>query len=195
MPACSVGDGAAGVEIAIDRNTEVTHKMTTKIETLPLNMRPFLAGMFEKSKNLEAEELCGKRVFFHVHAFKTISREVALKIKIRLRFLSFLLLLIPISASHNRTPADQFQATSIPINAGWQFAKRRTCGTATVPDVHTDLLANKLIEILLSRNERSNSGLEKQIAVSNTLCRDASHAKRAPQVVFEVGHLRRGLSK
>jgi hypothetical protein len=40
------------VEIPIDRNTEVTHKMTAKTETLPLNMRPFLAGMFEKSKNL-----------------------------------------------------------------------------------------------------------------------------------------------
>jgi hypothetical protein len=47
-----VRTGAANAEVAIDRNAEVAHKMTAKIETLTLNMRSLLTGMFEKSKNV-----------------------------------------------------------------------------------------------------------------------------------------------
>lgn len=73
-----------------------------------------------------------------------------MKTKFRLRFLPLLLLLVPVSASAQRDPGRlASDKLTIPINAGWQFreAGKDAWHAATVPGcIHTDLLANKLIE-------------------------------------------------
>lgn len=52
---CVSGADAARLDVAIDRNTDVTHKIAAKFTMLGLAMRPFLTAMFEKSKTFEAE--------------------------------------------------------------------------------------------------------------------------------------------
>ena len=72
-----------------------------------------------------------------------------MKTKFRLPSLPFLLLLIAVSASSQTQTRSVSGKLTIPINAGWQFreAGKDEWHTATVPGcVHTDLLANKLIE-------------------------------------------------
>jgi hypothetical protein len=59
---------AVNVKVVIDRNTEVTDKMTAKIETLTLNMRPLLTGMFEKSKNVGPVSTRGDGLLFAVRS-------------------------------------------------------------------------------------------------------------------------------
>ena len=95
--------------------------MTAKIETLHLNMRPSSAGMLKKSKNLRPNRRA-EREFVSRARFQIHSREVALKTKIGLRLLPFLLLLIPVSASSQANPGRLVSGKlTIPINAGWQF--------------------------------------------------------------------------
>ncbi len=104
--------------------------------------------MFEKSKNVgpvwtRGNGLCLLRILGQINP-----SEVVLKTRFRLWLLPFLLLIAVPGSSQMQMRSVSGKLT-IPVNAGWQFreAGKDEWHAATVPGcVHTDLLANKLIE-------------------------------------------------
>lgn len=86
---------------------------------------------------------------FAAHPGQIILSEVVLDTKLCLLLVPFSLLLIAVSGSSQTRTRSVSGKLTIPIHAGWQFreAGKDEWHTATVPGcVHTDLLANKLIE-------------------------------------------------
>jgi len=103
--------------------------------------------MFEKSKNVGPVETREKDCLTCI-VVQINPSEVVLKTKLCLLLLPFLLLIAVSGSSQTQTRSISGKLT-IPINAGWQFreAGKDEWHAATVPGcVHTDLLANKLIE-------------------------------------------------
>src|SRR5215216_2707323 len=129
------------------------------------------------SQNTERQEQCKQMLVSlqHAHLLSSANSEIKIKVWRRSalstklhRWLSPILLVLPLVtvSSQTNNPAARGGKVVIPIHAGWQFRQTGTTDwhKATVPGcVHTDLLANNLIEDpFYGDNEKKQQWIDKK---------------------------------